>query len=366
MRLALLLPDARRSRGRGRGACAREAARRAVTGDRVLGRRARVAGVPLRARSLGAHARPRVHGLGRRAAAHDCWSRAQGASTAAALAGRRSVPARCSGSAPRCAPKRCCTARSRPLVTTLAIAARRPFGASRPCRLRRVRWSGSCRCWSPTTCSNRRVLGGSLRSSRAAGTAGAAGSEAATRLGEALRTTIGLNYASLGVEALAGGCLAVAFVAAAVMLATGRGRPRYQAELLGAAAVLLLVRIHSGLSFVSGFVPALPVAAFGVVLAWRDARRRILAVIALVALPGVWMLQYTGGAGPQWGGRYVLCTGVPARGRRGSSRPRRCRTGRASPRSRLCVARHARRRSLPRDPHRPGRPRRRHDRRPAR
>ena len=79
--------------------------------------------------------------------------------------------------------------------------------------------------------------------------------------------------------------------------------------MLGAVAVLLAVRLHSGLSFVSGFVPALPVTAFGAVLAWRDPRRRILAVIALVALPGVWLLQYTGGAGPQWGGRYVLCTG---------------------------------------------------------
>jgi hypothetical protein len=156
----------------------------------------------------------------------------------------------------------------------------------------------------------RTVLGGALRSTRAAGTAGAAGSEAATRLGEALRTTIGLNYASLGVEALAGGCLAVALVAAAVMLANRSGRPRYQAELLGAVAVLLLVRFHSGLSFVSGFVPALPITAFGVVLAWRDARRRLLAAIALVALPGVWLLQYTGGAGPQWGGRYVLCTAL--------------------------------------------------------
>ncbi len=155
----------------------------------------------------------------------------------------------------------------------------------------------------------RAVLGGSLRSTRAAGTVGAAGSEVATRLGEALRTTIGLNYASLGVEALAGGCLAVALITAAVMLASGRGRPRHQAELLGAVAVLLAVRIHSGLSFVSGFVPALPITAFGVVLAWRDPRRRILAAIALLALPGVWLLQYTGGAGPQWGGRYVLCTG---------------------------------------------------------
>jgi hypothetical protein len=155
----------------------------------------------------------------------------------------------------------------------------------------------------------RAVLGGSLRSSRAAGSVGAAGSELTTRAGEALRTTIGLNYASLGVEAVAGGCILVALVAAAVMISSGRGQKRHQAELLGAVAALLLVRIHSGLSFVSGFVPALPVVAFGAVLAWRDPRRRLLAVIALVSLPGVWLLQYTGGAGPQWGGRYVLLTG---------------------------------------------------------
>jgi hypothetical protein len=155
----------------------------------------------------------------------------------------------------------------------------------------------------------RAVLGGSLRSSRAAGSVGAAGSELATRAGEALRTTIGLNYASLTIEALAGGCILIALVAAAVMIGTGRGQKRHQAELLGAAAVLLLVRMHSGLSFVSGFVPALPVVVFGAVLAWRDVRRRLLAVIALLALPGVWLLQYTGGAGPQWGGRYVLLTG---------------------------------------------------------
>ena len=203
-----------------------------------------------------------------------------------------------------------------------------------------------------------------MRTSRAAGTAGAAGSDLGTRLGEALRTTVGLNYASLSVEALAGGCLVLALVAAAVMLATGRGRPRYQAELLGAAALLLVVRIHAGLSFVSGFVPALPITAFGIVLAWRDPRRRILAVIALVALPGVWLLQYTGGAGPQWGGRYVLCTGfllavvgIVA-------------TETLPHWSRVCARavrrHHARRGPLPRDPQQPGRARGRHDRRHAR
>ncbi len=158
------------------------------------------------------------------------------------------------------------------------------------------------------TLLERAVLGGSLRTARAAGSAGATGSDFGTRVGEAVRTTVGLNYASLSVEALAGGCIVLALVGAAVMLASGRGRPRYQAELLGAAALLLVVRIHAGLSFVSGFVPALPITAFGIVLAWRDPRRRILALIALVALPLVWLTQYTGGAGPQWGGRYLLCT----------------------------------------------------------
>jgi hypothetical protein len=32
--------------------------------------------------------------------------------------------------------------------------------------------------------------------------------------------------------------------------------------------------------------------------------------IAVIALPLVWAVQYTGGAGPQWGGRYVLLTGL--------------------------------------------------------
>jgi hypothetical protein len=35
-----------------------------------------------------------------------------------------------------------------------------------------------------------------------------------------------------------------------------------------------------------------------------------VAAIALGSLPLVWAVQYTGGAGPQWGGRYIITTGA--------------------------------------------------------
>ena len=37
---------------------------------------------------------------------------------------------------------------------------------------------------------------------------------------------------------------------------------------------------------------------------------RIITVMAVAALPLVWMFQYSGGAGPQWGGRYTLLSGA--------------------------------------------------------
>jgi hypothetical protein len=169
---------------------------------------------------------------------------------------------------------------------------------------------GVAALWLANDRLERAVLGGSLRASRAASTAGAAGSDFSTRAGEALRTAVGMNYAAISVEALAGVCFFVALAGAAWLLGTGRGTTRQRVELIGAAAILLFVRLHAGIAFMSGLVPALPVAAFGVVLAWRDRSSRLLALIAVVSLPGVWMVQYTGGAGPQWGGRYILLTGL--------------------------------------------------------
>ena len=44
-------------------------------------------------------------------------------------------------------------------------------------------------------------------------------------------------------------------------------------------------------------------------LGWKRALR-LPTVIACVALPVVWAFQYSGGAGPQWGGRYELVSGA--------------------------------------------------------
>lgn len=156
--------------------------------------------------------------------------------------------------------------------------------------------------------AERVLLGGALRSTRAAGTAGSAGAQIGIRAEEGLRTTIGLNYADLATDVLVGSLL-VACLGAAVWI--GR-RPtpnhRHLLEAMGAAAVLYLVRLRIGLSFVSGLFAATPIAVAGVAgMAVR--RHRWLVTTALVCMPAVWAVQYVGGAGPQWGGRYLLLSG---------------------------------------------------------
>ena len=76
-----------------------------------------------------------------------------------------------------------------------------------------------------------------------------------------------------------------------------------------AAACFYLVRFGGGLGFVPGVLTAAPFAAVGVFLGWKRALR-LPTVIACVALPLVWAFQYSGGAGPQWGGRYELVSGA--------------------------------------------------------
>jgi len=48
----------------------------------------------------------------------------------------------------------------------------------------------------------------------------------------------------------------------------------------------------------------------GLVYGWREQRSRLTILFAVVSLPVVWLFQYQGGARPQWGGRYVLLSGV--------------------------------------------------------
>jgi hypothetical protein len=76
------------------------------------------------------------------------------------------------------------------------------------------------------------------------------------------------------------------------------------------ACLLLALRFADGLGFVPGLLTASPLAAAGVALAWKQRRMRPVTAIAVLALPLVWFFQYSGGANPQWGGRYVLLSGA--------------------------------------------------------
>ena len=154
------------------------------------------------------------------------------------------------------------------------------------------------------------VLGGPLRAGRAAGTAASGGSELTARLEEAVRTSVDVNLAGLLGSAVIGVAIVAALGVGTWGLATGRLRSRLGYELLGSGGLLLVARIVRGLGFLSGMLIASPLAVVGLALAWRRAGPRRLTIVAVTALPVVWFTEFLGGAGPQWGGRYLLCSGL--------------------------------------------------------
>ncbi|MEO6989248.1 MAG: hypothetical protein ABI239_11435 [Aquihabitans sp.] len=148
------------------------------------------------------------------------------------------------------------------------------------------------------------VLGSSLRAGRAEATASGAGSTVSLRLREALVTTFGLGAGDLGVLL---GLLAFALLVVAIL---GTRRPetandRWPMLAVGASVPTVLYLLSTGFGFVPGMFATAPVAIAGLVLG-RKGSGSPLVWGALFSLPMVWAFQYTGGAGPQWGGRYTL------------------------------------------------------------
>jgi len=155
------------------------------------------------------------------------------------------------------------------------------------------------------------TIGTSLRAERAAGTVASAGSGGAqSRIDEAALTGLAIDPTFSLSEYLLG----VALLGLLLLVArrSERSRNEWRVVRLAAAGVaaLYVIRFAGGLGFVPGLIAATPLAAFGLAWAWKDERSRLLAVIALAALPLVWAVQYTGGAGPQWAGRYILHSGL--------------------------------------------------------
>jgi hypothetical protein len=177
----------------------------------------------------------------------------------------------------------------------------------------------------------RATIGASLRSQRATGTVqGASGDPLANRADEAMYTfTSPGDAAGAGSYVLGAGLLALLALFAVRSTQGSHARPIAVAAAAGAGAVYL-IRAGDGLGFVPGLIAATPLAAVGLALAWRrrpptgdpatvvevqervaaDATRQLVIAVALLALVPTWALEFTGGAGPQWGGRYILTSGL--------------------------------------------------------
>jgi hypothetical protein len=155
----------------------------------------------------------------------------------------------------------------------------------------------------------RLVLGGSIRSSRAAGTAADAGASTSVRVTEAFTTLIGLNRFTRNADFVLGALIVGALALAIWTLVTHRSITLLGGAALVAAAFFWLIAISAGLGFIPGLLTASPVAVVGLALGWRPDLRTVT-LMAVVALPVVWAFQYSGGANPQWGGRYTLLSGA--------------------------------------------------------
>jgi hypothetical protein len=154
------------------------------------------------------------------------------------------------------------------------------------------------------------VLGQGLRAARAAGTAGHAGTDLGTRVREALTTALGTNGFNPSTEVVVGVAIVLLVGGgAAALLADERWR-LFSVGAFALAGLLYVVRFGIGLGYLPGVLTASPLAACGFVLGWRVVRARFLVVVATVALPIVWVTQYSGNMRPQWGGRYLLASGV--------------------------------------------------------
>src|SRR5581483_3940443 len=150
------------------------------------------------------------------------------------------------------------------------------------------------------------TLGASLRAGRAADTAASAGAGLRERVHEAFTTLLGINRISTPGDWVMG-----ALIVAAVVYGGWRARSRDAAGrrigvvVLSIAALLYVAFVVGDLGFVPGLLTASPLAAIGLA-ACAQPNLRWLAAIAFLAIPIVWAVQYSGGAAPQWGARYLL------------------------------------------------------------
>ncbi|MBV9663154.1 MAG: hypothetical protein JOZ37_04230 [Actinobacteria bacterium] len=150
------------------------------------------------------------------------------------------------------------------------------------------------------------TAGGTIRATRAAGTV-TTQQVTGGRFEEAVLTAVGLNP-ELSTGAYVVGVLLLALLVL-VALRSASPEPLLAVGAGVAALLLYILRFAQGPGFVPGLVATTPIAAVAPARGWADARARVVLGFAVVALPLVWAYQFTGGAVPQWAGRYILPSG---------------------------------------------------------
>lgn len=92
--------------------------------------------------------------------------------------------------------------------------------------------------------------------------------------------------------------------------ASARGDQRLAVVCLVAVGAAHLAASVNGLGFVPGALVAFPVALVALLVPPSDVPGRLLVAMAVAAMPLVFLVQPIQGAGPQWGGRYLLTSSL--------------------------------------------------------
>lgn len=153
------------------------------------------------------------------------------------------------------------------------------------------------------------LFGETLRVGRATSTVGAGGSDIALRLKEAFVTSLS-PFPTTDPSSFPLTIVLVGVLGLLVWKATRDTEKRTLVVLAGLVGFIYLIRISQGVGFVPGLVATTPIAVVAMVLGWKNSASRTPVLLALVPLPLVFAFQYSGGAAPQWAGRYILPTGL--------------------------------------------------------
>ena len=153
------------------------------------------------------------------------------------------------------------------------------------------------------------TMGDPARLDRATSTASAAGALAGRRVEEALLNAAAITPLQETGSYLVGAVLVLLLAFFAVRASKPGGDAGPLLAVVG-ILVLYVLRFDLGLGFVPSLVAATPLAVVGLALGWSSPAARYLLATGLAALPLVWATQFQGGAAAQWGGRYLLVSGL--------------------------------------------------------